>query len=398
MKLILSLIIIIALAYISARVFFSHKKMSLPLSFISLTGIEFIFLGYILGENVVGLIDDTVLTQMRPAVGLGMAWIGLVFGLQLDWRNMRRLPITIYYQSMGQALAVWLFVFAILYFMFKGAYPPGEAFLLPSLFIIAASAAISSPTLIPLLRSKEGARGRSTSFLEEISSMDAVVGILSLGLVYSLWHSETASSAVHGLLLLCLSVLIGITLAFIFKIFVRDNLSDAELLLVSLAMIIFSGGVSQYLKLSPLFINFIMGVTLANIHWSNYRIFKVLAIPEKPVYFMFLLLSGAIWNFPHWIIFPAAALYVILRMTGKVLGNLTIARLTYRKRRVPWFFGLGLLPQGGIPIAIAISYSLTYPSEFCRAVSSTIILAIVLNELIGPSFARYVLKHSGDIK
>jgi len=327
-----------------------------------------------------------------------VAWIGLVFGLQFNWRNMRRLPLTIYYQSMGQGLIVWLLVFTVLYLILGEAYPMGESYLIPSLLIIASSAAISSPTLIPLLRSTEGARGRSTRLLEGISSIDAVVGILPLGVVYSLWHTEAASSVSQGLMLLCLSILIGITMAFMFKTLARDSLSDAELLLVSLAMIIFSGGVSQYLKLSPLFINFVLGVTLANIHWSNYRIFKVLAIPEKPVYFMFLILSGAIWSFQHWILLPAAALYVILRMTGKVLGNMSLAGLVYRKRHLPWFFGLGLLPQGGIPIAIAISYTHTFTDDFSRAVSSTIILAIVLNELIGPYFARYVLKHAGEIQ
>jgi Kef-type K+ transport system membrane component KefB len=398
MKLILSLIIIIALAYSSAKLFFSMKRVPIQLRFISLTGIEFIVLGYILGRHSVGLIDDTVLEQMRPAIGLGMAWIGLVFGLQFNWRNMRRLPINIYSQSLGQALFVWVSVFLLFYVVFTQVYPLSEVYLIPSLLIIASSAAISSPTLIPLLARYDMAKGKTTRLLEQISSMDAVVGIMFLGIVYGVWRTGGSSSILEGFFFLLLSVTTGVALAFIFKTFAEERSSDIELLLLTLAMVIFSGGISLYLRLSPLFINFIFGVTLANIHWSNYRIFKVLAIPEKPIYFMFLILSGALWYPYHWIVLPAAVLYVFVRMVLKVIGNMNLARTVHRKRNLPRLFGLGLIPQGGIPIAIAVNYAQTFTDDFSRAVSSTIILAIVINELIGPSLARYVLRSSGDIK
>ncbi|MFQ6104958.1 MAG: cation:proton antiporter [Candidatus Glassbacteria bacterium] len=398
MKLILSLVIIVALAYLSSRIFFSMKRIPLQLRFISLTGIEFIVLGYILGRNVLGLIDETVLVQMRPAVGLGMAWVGLVFGLQFNWKNMKRLPPAIYNQSLGQALLVWLFIFIIAYLVFTKGFSLYERYLIPSLIVLASSASISSPTLIPLLARYDRARGRTTRLLEQISSMDAVIGILFLSVVYSMWRRGGDTSITEGMTLLILSVACGVILALMFKTFVKEIRSDSELLMLTLAMVIFSGGISLYLKLSPLFINFIFGVTLANIHWPNYRIFKVLAIPEKPIYFMFLILSGAIWYLQHWAVLLSALFYVLLRIITKAVSNYTLAQAIYRRRNIPRRLGLGLIPQGGIPVAIAINFNQVYTDDFCSAVASTIILSIVLNELLGPTLARNVLRKAGDIR
>lgn len=397
MKLLVSLILIVTVAYFSSRIFFSLKRIPLQLRFISLTGIEFILIGYLLGSGGVGLLDEKVLVQLEPAIGLGLAWIGLVFGLQFNWKNLKRLPVTIYLQSTGQAAVVWLVVFFALLAARGRISGVPDIFMFPSIIVMASAASVSSPTLIPLLVQYAGARGRTTRLLEQISSMDAVVGILLLGIACSFWRASGSVTPLEGLLLIAVSVTVGAALALIFKVFATDSLSHGELLLLTLAMVIFSGGISLYLTLSPLFVNFILGVVLANIHWSNFRIFRVLSEPEKPVYFMFLILSGSILELGHPVLYEIAVILLLVRLAAKLLANHFLARNLYPRRRVPWSLGLGIIPQGGISIAIAIDFHQSFGSDDATLIASVIIVAIVVNDLIGPPLARFVLTKAGDL-
>ncbi len=397
MKLLVSLILIVTVAYFSSRIFFSLKRIPLGLRFISMTGIEFILLGYLLGSGGIGLLDASVLAGLEPAIGLGLAWIGLVFGLQFNWKNLRRLPPTIFLQSMGQAAIVLAVVFiAILALQGKVPGVPGRL-TIPSIIVMASAASLSSPTLIPLLMEYAGAHGRTTRLLEQISSMDAVPGVLMLGVATALWRAAGPVSLLEGILFFLLSIVVGVLLACVFKVLASERLSDGELLLLTLAMVVFSGGIALYLTLSPIFVNFVLGVVLANIHWSNFRIFKVLAIPEKPIYFMFLILSGAILDLDHLVVFQVALILLLVRLAAKVLANHVLVRTLYPRRKVPWSLGLGIIPQGGIAIAIAIDFHRSFGAGYAGLIASMIIVAIVANDLIGPPLARSVLKTAGDI-
>ncbi|NIU77488.1 MAG: cation:proton antiporter, partial [Gammaproteobacteria bacterium] len=67
------------------------------------------------------------------------------------------------------------------------------------------------------------------------------------------------------------------------------------------------------------------------------------------------ILAGALLQFPSWLILPLAGAYFLLRMAGKLGAGWIAVRVGMLGFRPPGWTGLGLVPQGGISLAMAVS-------------------------------------------
>jgi Kef-type K+ transport system membrane component KefB len=161
---------------------------------------------------------------------------------------------------------------------------------------------------------------------------------------------------------------------------------------------VFSGGIALYFKLSPLFINTIMGLVAANLPGSKDRIFNLLVRLEKPFYIVFLILAGAIWQPGSPWTLPLAALYLGLRFVGKVSGGYLAARVSAQESRPPFGLGWGLISQGGMAIAMVMNYYQLSSAPVTGVVVTTVLIAVILNELTSPSLAEAVLRKAGEIQ
>jgi Kef-type K+ transport system membrane component KefB len=136
---------------------------------------------------------------------------------------------------------------------------------------------------------------------------------------------------------------------------------------------------------------------MANLPGSKDRIFNLLARLERPFYIVFLILAGAIWRPGSPWALPLAALYVCLRLVGKLGGGYLAARAATDGSRPPLSLGLGLISQGGMAVAMVMNYYQLSSTDLTSAVVTTVLLAVILNELISPSLAKSVLRTAGEI-
>jgi hypothetical protein len=95
--------------------------------------------------------------------------------------------------------------------------------------------------------------------------------------------------------------------------------------------------------------------------------------------------------------------YTALRLLAKLAGGWAARRTMAPAERPPGRFGLGLTVQSGMTVALALSLGLSYgawttdqPSPM-RMLISTIVLAVILSELIGPVLTRDVLRRGKAI-
>jgi Kef-type K+ transport system membrane component KefB len=163
-------------------------------------------------------------------------------------------------------------------------------------------------------------------------------------------------------------------------------------------MVLFSSGIALYFKLSPLFINAVMGFMVANLPGSKDRIFRLLVLLEKPFYLVFLILAGAVWHPESAWVLPIAALYLGLRFAGKLSGGFLAARAATAVTRPPHALGLGLVAQGGMAIAMVMNYYQLSAAPVTDVVVTTVLIAVIANELAGPSLAVRLLRTAGEIE
>ena len=86
------------------------------------------------------------------------------------------------------------------------------------------------------------------------------------------------------------------------------------------------------------------------------------------------------------------AAYFVLRLLGKVVG-VRAATLAFKPQYpVPGRLGLGLISEGGLGIAIIVSYRLLHTSVVSDALVTIIIISVLIGEVIGPRLILELFK------
>jgi Kef-type K+ transport system membrane component KefB len=270
--------------------------------------------------------------------------------------------------------------------------------------VLAATAACTAQTALALLdREFKLRRSRVMELLRYVSSIDAVVGLVVFGFAFCLMqtHPVLGLKTALGFQWFILSLALGAAMGFLLQLLTRVRCSDEELLIFVLGMVLFSGGIALYFKLSPLFINTIMGILVANLPGSRERIFNLVVRLEKPFYIVFLILAGAIWRPGSPWALLLAGLYLGLRFAGKISGGYLAGRAVRVGAdgvRPPRRLGLGLISQGGMAIAMVMNYYQLSSGDVTGVVLTTVLIAVILNELASPSLAESVLRRAGEIE
>jgi len=401
----LSTLILILLALVGARFSFSTERVPAGPRLVFRTGTHFLFLGFLLGPHLLGLLTQEAVRQLFPLLGMGLGWIGFLFGLQLDRRNLRQFPAGFHLLAVGQAVLVLL--------LFLGAgwillLVSGHSGRVPNLLVLgaAATACLSTPAGIALISTNYLVRGRVRDLLFFVASVDAVVGIAALQTLYALFPPGDLGVALPLLPRLAWVIAalgLGVVCGILFLWLTRPRPGGEEMVLFLLGIAAFASGAALQLQMSPLFVSVTMGAVVANLSPDPHRVFKVLQNWEKPIYVVFLMLAGAILDFSTVWIPVLAVLYTLLRGGGKVLANLVMVRIIPLGFETPKRFGLGLIPQGGIALAMAISGVLTYGGLVLNGrdagdlLFAVVVLGVILSELVGPFLTRNILQRAGEI-
>jgi Kef-type K+ transport system membrane component KefB len=395
-------LVLVLLGLLGARFAFDPTRAPLGPRLLLTTGSHFLLVGLLMGP-ILGLLSVEVVGQLEALVALGLGWIGLLFGLQLDRDQLGQFPAAYLLFTVLQAAATFVLFAAIglLAFGLTDRLGPETHV---AVLATAATAAVSTPAGIALISRNFRVQGELSRLLFYIASLDALVGIVALQLTYSLYHPSTA--AVPGLgwgLWLAIATAAGIIFGVIFLWLTRPKPERDELTLFLLGLVVFEAGTALYLGIAPLYVTMITGAVIANLSPSRRRVYSILQTWEKPVYVVVLILAGALLGAGAWVAIPLAVGYALVRGTGKYLGN----RIARRAVRLPFVpppgTGIGLIPQGGISLAMALSAALTYGAitgtggEAIRIAFATIVVAVAASELIGPFLTRDLLRSAGEI-
>ena len=111
MKILLAAVVLAVLALVGSRRVMRRARVPLGAQLIFATGTEFVFVGLLLGESWLGVIDGAAVRGLEPFVVVALGWIGLVFGLQFERRSLRALPPNFFTLSVVQALVTLVVVF-----------------------------------------------------------------------------------------------------------------------------------------------------------------------------------------------------------------------------------------------------------------------------------------------
>lgn len=397
----IGVLVLVLIGLLGSRVAFDPARAPLGPRLVFTTGTHFLALGFLLGP-LLHLLSLDIIAQLQPFLALGLGWIGLLFGLQLDRRQLRQFPLSYLLFALAQALLTFGLFWAAASLMIPSA--TGNRGVDVAILAAAATAAISTPAGVAVVSRTFSVQGKLSQLLFYTASLDGLVGIVALQVVYALHHPSIA--AVEGFgwpMWMGVATATGIIFGVFFLWLARPKPGRQELTLFLIGLVVFEAGSALYLGLSPLYVAMITGVVVANISPSRKRVFSILQAWEKPIYVILLILAGALVSISPWIIWVLAGAYLVVRGIAKAVAGALARGVIRFPVPVPFQAGLGLIPQGGISLAMALSATLTYGilvgtgPDPVRIAFSTIVIAVAASELIGPFLTRGVLRRVGEI-
>jgi hypothetical protein len=399
---------LILLALLGARFSFSPRRVPAGYRLLLKTGTHFLFLGFLLGPAALELLSAEALDQLSPLLGLALGWIGLLFGLQLDRSTLKQFPRVFVVLALGQALLTFL-VFMGVGFLVADLAGVGGAGTTMVILGAAATASVTTPAGIAMVSANFMARGKVRELLFFIASLDAVVGITALHIAYASLHGTPAMVARGDQPVwfwLAAGPALAAVCALVFLWLARLRPSREELVLYLLGISALSAGAALQLQLSPLFVGLLAGALISNLNPQWHRIFRLMESWEKPIYLVLLILAGAALRFSTWWVIPLAAGYVLVRGAAKVVTTAVLVNVLSLPFPTPRRLGLGLVAQGGISIAMALSLVLTMSGtdptlggfDAAELLFAAVVLGVVVSELVGPLLTTAVLRAAGEIR
>jgi hypothetical protein len=355
----------------------------------AMEGISFLAVGFILGGSGLGLFPENLLAAMRVVVLFGLAWIGFVFGVQIELRIIRRL-------ARWQRWVGWLTPLALGVPVAVGGLVWG---LDPALSLAAgAIATASSPSSLEgLARGRQVVDRGAVRLLKLVMAFAGMPAVAMFAVAAAMASPLTVSGGVtvSTIELVVFAVAIGMLLGYALVVLSRGVRDHIPLLTLVVGAMCLAAGASAVLGLNALPAAACAGAVLVNRGVFPHRMLRVAHSLERPMLVALLVLVGASWGGASfsWEIF---VLMTAVRTAGARIAGAVLVRVAGRAgvaTRTPGL-GFGLVPQGELALGLLVAI-VSFPAEH-RGILEAVVAAILVNNVVGGLWMRRRLLISAD--
>ena len=346
--------------------------------------ILFVILGVILGNGGLHLFPAELLVSLRPVVLLAVTWIGLLVGIQLDFRILGRLQPWQRRVGVAAPLATGL---ALALVMLAWGAPVRLCALLGALGMVC-----SPRPLLQLSRSAPPADRTAMRLLKLIMSLSGVPAVVFLGLADTLTTlgDLPAAHILAGPERLAVSLGLAAVLGYAGIAFLTGERQPVHILALLVGVTALIAGFGAALGGEPMLMALVSGSVIMNRSRFPHRILRAAHSLELPMLVALLVLLGAWWA-PTAFLWRAAFVLFVVRGAALLVAGRTTVWLARRRGAVIERpdLGLGLLPQG--PLALAILVAAAVTGSVGRGFAEAAFAAFLANHIVGWIWTRRAL-------
>ena len=359
----------------------------------------YILVGVALGPSVLGWISAGNVASLhvmsQVALGLILFSVGSVFRFE-HFRHMGRRVVLL---TVAESSATGVLVFGTVLFL-------GQSWQLAALLGTASMSTAPAATLM-VLRECDS-RGPLTDTVRGVVAVNKVIVLAVFTLVTALIRlSRPTSASVLNIIYdasftfvweLLGSAALGFLLGLMLAGWCSRIKDHGEVQMLLAGSILLCVGVALVLDLSPLLSSLAVGATMVNLTPATQRLSAALARLDPPLYAIFFVVAGADLDIGK--VGALGALgggYILARTAGKVFGANAGARFLgfdpYQRR----WIGLAILAQADLAIALSLEVARRFP-EYAVTMSTVVLGAVCVFEVLGPIATRYALIGSGEAR
>ena len=346
--------------------------------------------------------DTDVLGSLGLFSQIALGFIAFSIGFSFRYDNLKKLGLRVFTITIVQALVTAILVDAVLF----AAYLFGWVEL-PVVFVLGAIATATAPAATLLVVKQYGADGPVTQTLLPVVAIDDAIGLMVFSV--SLSVSESIAGGVdmsfvtivlEPLKEIVLSLAIGAALGFIVAFAEKIFLSRANRLTIIIICVFTGVALSALFELSSLLLCMAIAAVYCNADHHTERVMETYDKWTHPLYVLFFVVSGAQLD----VTMIAAAglvgiIYLVSRSVGKCVGATLGATLAHADKNVKKYLGLTLLPQAGVALGMAEIVKESVPlAPYAPIITTVVLCATLVYELIGPLITKWALTRAGEIK
>jgi hypothetical protein len=386
---------LLLLAYLGSFLVGGHTIRGFGLA----SGAEYVVLGFVLGPNVLGLVEKSMLATFDPIADVAVGWIALLIGFGFGIDGDRRVRTG----SMLAGTMVSLFTGAVLFvplWFLTAKLTPMHG--LDRILLVGGIATACSETTRQSVRwvsERYNAKGPLLTLLGELSQSDDLAPIVAVGILFSFVTPAhlpwTIAPSGWALVTVAFGVVMGALAALLLGRDFRRNESWGVLLGLSVMGI----GITARLGLSSIATMFAMGVTIDVLSRHRAALREMVAPTDRRVLHPALLLAGAhvdpraTGSIAFILLFTIAA-----RMAAKGITGIALGAFSPAARSAGPVLGLGLLSSGTLSMTIGLAFALRFPGPVGDTVLATAAGVSIFGEFVGPIALRVALKQADEIR
>lgn len=373
------------------------KSMRLP----RLTG--YLATGIVVGPQVLNLVSVPMVANLQIFNGIATALIALTAGVELDLKAIKPLLKSII-SITSIAICGTTFLISCSVFLLQNRLPFLHG--LPTLQIAALSLVMGvtmvaqSPAVVVALQSEMAADGPLTRTVLGVVVISDLLVIVLFAIVSSIAKSllGTKTDALHTAWALTWevigSVAIGVCVGAIISIYLRFVRGRSALFVLAAAFLL--AEVGQRIDLDPLLLALAAGVFIRNATTNGQRLQEEIEASSLPVYVVFFAVTGATVHIRELLVVGTPAVVLVLTRAAGFIGLGRVATSFAKSPDVVRkYIGLGLMPQAGLALALALLFVKTFPHIGAEA-SALVFGGVAINEMLAPVLYRYALVKSGE--
>ena len=365
--------------------------------------LSYIVVGAFLGRSVANIVSPSIVRWEEIISVVALGFIAFLIGDTFRWKNIveigtRGIIVSLLESTLTAVIVGGGFLILTTTGILYVKHP------VPISLLLGACAAATAPAATFMVVREYRAKGTLTNYLLMAVTFDDAVGIIlfdiSVVIVRVLLKGGELSigEAIFAPIKeITLSLLVGIIMGFLLTLAIRFIRSKENHIILAIAFVLMTAGLSRQFHFSPLLSNMALGAIFANFSIDAGKVFSSTENWVDPILLFFFVLSGSDLDVS---LLPKLGLmgigYVVLRSLGKVFGSRIGAFFAGAPKKVQKYLGFAMLPQAGVAIGFAVFIKNLFPE--LSYIITIVLSTVVLFEIIGPLGAKYAIFGAGEVK
>ncbi len=380
------------------------KDLKLP----KLTG--YMLLGILFGPAGFNFLNMENMEQLHFLENLALSFIALTAGGELKIQKLKNQLRSITYMITGQIVFVFIGLLSLLILLSDHiSFLAGlqENVIIGFAILFAGTAVSKSPATTMGIITELKAKGRITDLVLAITVLKSIFLVLVFPLLIGwsklyLLEGNALNSAlfIDVMLQILSSIGFGVMMGYLIIGYIKYVGKENSLFLLGVAVVITE--ISSMFSIEILLTSIVAGIVVENLSKEGNRLIRSIEESSLPLYIIFFSFAGAGLHLQTLQKALGLTLFLVtMRMLLLFIGNWAGAKAAKETKQAANLSWLGFIGQAGIAVGLGLLIERSFPGEVGTTFKTILIGSVVINELLGPVFFKYLLvkvKEVGGVK